>query len=259
MQVRMGPPITATRRERKAAMSNVRNHSRIAGKAPAMSGANQSTAPTQSLTAEHAQTDGATVEQLLQASRRLDWRFLLPNPALARVAYDGPKQGALFAALRLFAEELTVLPASGSAAQATRYDVVVLCEPTPRTLQQAVHLVRPGGVLYSEVHGPLWPAKWLRRNPLTLFQQPRLWQPTDYVQALTQAGFAEAHAFWFWPDFDHCTKIIPLADAVVLPYVFAPSTQPRGVKGRLKAAYKQWLVQSGWLTVTQPSFGIVAY
>lgn len=78
----------------------------------------------------------------------------------------------------------------------------------------------------------------------------------DYVQTLTQAGFAEAHAFWFWPDFDHCTKIIPLADPVVLPYVFAPSTQPRGAKGRLKAAYKQWLVQSGWLTVTQPSLAL---
>ena len=240
-------------------MSSVHNHSRMAVKAPTGPDADHHTAPAQSLTAAQAQTRGEPVEQLLQASRRLDWRFLLPNPALERVAYGGPRQGALFASLRLFAEELTVLPASGSAAQPAPYDVVVLCEPTPRTLQQAVRLVRPGGVLYSEVHGPLWPAKWLRRNPLTLFQQPRLWQPADYVQALTQAGFAEAHAFWFWPDFDHCTKMIPLADPVVLPYVFAPSTQPRGAKGRLKAAYKQWLVQSGWLTVTQPSFGIVAY
>lgn len=240
-------------------MSSVRNHSRIAVKAPAVPDADKDTIATHSLTAAQAQTRAEPVEQLLQASRRLDWRFLLPNPALARVAYRGPKQGALFASLRLFAEELTVLPDAGSAAQPAHYDVVVLCEPTPRVLQQAAQLVQAGGALYVEVHGPLWPAKWRRRSPLTLFQQPRLWQPADYVQALTQAGFAAAHAFWFWPDFDHCTKIIPLADPVVLPYVFAPSTQPRGAKGRLKAAYKQWLVQSGWLTIIQPSFGIVAY
>lgn len=199
------------------------------------------------------------VEQLLQASRRLDWRFLLPDPALERVGYLGPTQGALVTSLRLFAQELTFLSAMGSAPKPEQYDVVVLYEPTPRTLQQAATLVRPGGALYVEVHGPLWPAKWLHRSPLTLFQQPRLWQPTDYVQALTKAGFTEANAFWFWPDFDHCTKIIPLADPVVLPYVFAQPTKPRGAKARLKAAYKQWLVQSGWSTVTQPSFGIVAY
>lgn len=259
MQVRIESPITATGRERKAAMSSVHNHSRMAVKAPAVLSADQGTAPAQSLTAAQGPTRVEHVEQLLQASRRLDWRFLLPNPALERVAYGGPKQGELLTSLRLFAQELTLLSAAGSAAQPAHYDVVVLCEPTPRVLQQAAQLVQAGGALYVEVHGPLWPAKWLRRNPLTVFQQPRLWQPADYVQVLTQAGFAEAHAFWFWPDFDHCTKIIPLADPVVLPYVFTPSTQPRGAKGRLKAAYKQWLVQSGWLTVTQPSFGIVAY
>lgn len=241
-------------------MSSVGKQSRIAAKTPAApTGANNGTAQAELLTAPPAQTHVEHVEQLLQASRRLDWRFLLPNPALEQVAYEGPTHGELLASLRLFAQELTVLTASGSADQPAHYDVVVLCEPTPRRLQQAVRLVRPGGALYLEVHGPLWPTKWVRRNPLTLFQQPRLWQPADYVRALTAAGVAEASAFWFWPDFDHCTKIIPLADPVVLPYVFAPPTQPRGAKGRLKAAYKQWLVQSGWLTVTQPSFGIVAY
>lgn len=203
-----------------------------------------------------ATTQAEPVELLLQASRRLDWRFLLPDPALARVAYSGPQQSELYASLRLFAQELTLLPA---AARQGSYDVVVLSEPAPRALTQAMRLVRPGGALYIEVHGPLWPAKWLRRNPLTLLQQPRLWQPADYVQALTAAGFAAAHAFWFWPDFDHCTKIIPLADPVVLPYVFTPATQPRGAKARVKAAYKQWLVRSGLVTLTQPSFGIVAY
>lgn len=241
-------------------MQSVSNCSRVMVKTPAAPSADQGAAQVQSTIAQPtAQTRQEPVERLLQASRRLDWRFLLPDPALARVAYLGPKRSLLWASLRLFAQELTLLSATASTAAQASYDVVVLCEPAPRTLQQAIRLVRPGGALYIEVHGPLWPAKWLKRNPLTLFQQPRLWQPADYVQALAGAGFAEASAFWFWPDFERCTKIIPLADPVVLPYVFAPPTQPRGVKTRLKAAYKQWLVQSGWLTVTQPSFGIVAY
>ena len=240
-------------------MSSISHTGSVMVQAPAV-GAEQRIEPT---TAPSVQPTPATrvenVEQLLQASRRLDWRFLLPDPALERVAYLGPKAGTLVASLRLFAQELTFLSAGGSAAQPTQYDVVVLCEPTPNALQKAATLVRPGGALYVEVHGPLWPAKWLRRSPLTLFQQPRLWQPADYVQALTKRGFAEASAFWFWPDFDHCTKIIPLAEPVVLPYVFAQPTKPRGAKARIKVAYKQWLVQSGWSTVTQPSFGIVAY
>lgn len=232
-------------------MTSVSHSDSVLVQAPVTSSEQQRSEPQPTQPAPTARVEN--VEQLLQASRRLDWRFLLPDPALERVAYQGPKQSSLLTSLRLFAQELTFLPATG------RYDVVVLCEPTPQTLHQAATVVRPGGALYIEVHGPLWPAKWLHRNPLTLFQQPRLWQPADYVQALTKLGFTAANAFWFWPDFDHCTKIIPLADPVVLPYVFAQPTKPRGAKARVKAAYKQWLVQSGWLTITQPSFGIVAY
>ncbi|MEZ4731275.1 MAG: hypothetical protein R3E79_29505 [Caldilineaceae bacterium] len=198
-------------------------------------------------------------EQLLQASRRLDWRFLLPDPALERVAYCGPEKGSLLTSLRLFATELHVFQTATDADPKVQYDVVVACTPTANQLHQAVHLVRPGGSLYVETPGLLWPAQWRRRrNPLLLRQRPRLWHPNDYVRALNQWGLAEASAFWFWPNFDHCTKIIPLADPVVLPYVFAPQTQPRGAKARLKAAYKQWIVRSGWLTFLQPSFGIIA-
>lgn len=197
-------------------------------------------------------------ELLLQASRRLDWRFLLPDPALEAVAYLGPKSGTLLDALRLFATKLTILPPTVNQ-PGERYTVVVVCEPSPRQLRAAVGLVRPGGALYVEAHGLLWPAKWLRRNPRSFLQRPHLWQPADYVQALQEWGLSEASAYWFWPDFESCTRIIPLAEPVVLAHAFAAPTARRGAKARLKAAYKRWLVQSGWLTLTQPSFGIVAH
>ena len=40
-------------------------------------------------------------DALLQASRRVDWRFLLPDPNLGRVAYLGPRRGALLDSLLL--------------------------------------------------------------------------------------------------------------------------------------------------------------
>lgn len=200
----------------------------------------------------------ANPELLLQASRRLDWRFLLPNPALETVAYLGPKSSTLLDALRLFATKLTILPPTVNQ-PGERYDVVVVCEPSPAQLRAAVGLVRPGGALYVEAHGLLWPAKWLGRNPLSFLQRPHLWQPADYVQALQEWGLSEASAYWFWPDFESCTRIIPLAEPVVLAHAFAAPTARRGAKAQIKAAYKRWLVQSGWLTLTQPSFGIVAH
>lgn len=198
-------------------------------------------------------------EKLLHAVRRIDWRFLLPNPALERVAYFGPARSTLLASLQLFAARLTVFPMGADAAQQAHYDVVVACKPTPHQLQEAAALVRPGGSLYVEAHGLLWPARWLHpASVLSLLQQPRLWQPDDYVRVLQEWGIDEAQAFWFWPNVENCTKIIPLADQPVFSYAFGSPTRPQKVKARLKAACKQWLVQSGWLTLLLPSFGIVA-
>lgn len=206
------------------------------------------------LTKSHEET---TSEQLLQASRRLDWRFLLPNPSLQRVAYFGPTDSSLLTSLRLFATTLSICPAGRSASQEMQYDVVIACEPAPAALRQAVSLVEAGGSLYVEAHGLLWPEKW--RRPANLLRQPRLWQPTDYIRAIQTWGLSEVEAFWFWPNVENCTKIVPLNNQVVLPYAFGTQTQPRGAKARLKAAYKRWLVQSGWLTLTLPNFGIVAH
>jgi len=197
---------------------------------------------------------------LLHASRRIDWRFLLPNPALERVAYFGANNGSLLSSLALFADELTIVDAKRKATQHAQYDVVVAYEPTPQILRQAVDALQPGGSLYIEAHGLFWPAKWQRgMQNLPLLQQPRLWQPNDYVRTLQHWGLAEADAFWFWPNFEDCTKIVPLNEQAILAYTFAAQAQSTRLKARLKAAYKQWLVQRSWLSLSLPSFGIVAH
>src|SRR5215216_5694129 len=76
-------------------------------------------------------------DALLQASRRLDWRFLLPDPSLRQVAYSGPGRGALLDSLRLFSESLTLLdPAVADGAQA-QYDLMVASAPAYPALARA--------------------------------------------------------------------------------------------------------------------------
>jgi len=82
-------------------------------------------------------------DALLQASRRLDWRFLLPDPTLRRVAYVGAAHAGLLASLQRFAGELDWWePASArtEGLPAVGYDVVVAHAPDEAALQTAAAL-----------------------------------------------------------------------------------------------------------------------
>src|SRR5687768_6403348 len=93
-------------------------------------------------------------EVRLQGSRRIDWRFLLPDPKLGRVAYVGRSAEDHVRSLRMFSDSLTCVepfkPHSGVAGQ---FDVVVIIDPSREMLAGAAGLVKPGGFLYVEVHG----------------------------------------------------------------------------------------------------------
>ena len=69
-------------------------------------------------------------DHALQLVRRLDWRFLMPNPILGDVAYIGPMSGTLPSALQQFSELFTIVMAShGPHAEvkpACLYETVVL-------------------------------------------------------------------------------------------------------------------------------------
>jgi len=136
-------------------------------------------------------------DALLQVSRRVDWRFLMPDPTLERVAYIGPAQGALLEALRLFSGSVTVFESvSGEDSAASPHDVVVAHHPSREALRAAARLVRPGGFLYAEVTG----FRHARRD----------------VAVLRHSGCASVQVHWHWPDFEACTRIVPLDDPVVL-------------------------------------------
>lgn len=134
----------------------------------------------------------------LQASRRLDWRFLLPDPALGRVAYVGAAQPALIEALQLLAAQVDLWTAASSGAENAlpgspdAYGLVVAHAPAAgafeATLRQAAALLRPGGTLYLETRGRL----------------------TRRLAALRRVGLANVAAYWIWPNFAACTKIIPV-------------------------------------------------
>jgi hypothetical protein len=186
-------------------------------------------------------------DALLQASRRVDWRFLLPDPNLGRVGYFGPPQGALVESLRLFSAALAIGEAAGAGAQ---YDLVVAHHPSLDHLRRVAGLVRPGGFLYVEVYGPFHPRQ-LRRG---LSRWPRF--AADYLAAVERMGLAEAVAHWHWPNFESCAEIVPLADADAMLLALGRRRSRAGA--RLKSVAGRVLLRSGLFGRLAPCFSVVA-
>src|SRR5215216_5921789 len=90
--------------------------------------------------------------------RRVDWRFLLPNPS--------PKRsmclcaGELAEAVKLVSEHVTV-PEEGLSADC---DLAVCLDSARSTLLQAYKGLRPGGSLYLECYSPFLSVSRLRRR-----------------------------------------------------------------------------------------------
>ncbi len=184
-------------------------------------------------------------DALLQASRRLDWRFLLPNPALEDVAYIGEARGTLLSSLRLFSRSLTMIEPESLLSTPLQYDVVVLAAPSLTVLRRADRLVKPGGQLYAEIY------RVLRRKRIAPLRPPG-----RYAPVLRQSGFTEIRLHWHWPNFDACTKIIPLDDAAAFSYLLAQGRTD--ALAQAKATIGCRLLQSGLLGWGIPCFSLVA-
>jgi hypothetical protein len=191
---------------------------------------------------------GLDADALLQASRRVDWRFLLPDPNLGRVAYLGPARGALLDSLRLFSATLAVGEAAGLGG--AQYDAVVAHAPSLDGLRRAAGLVQPGGYLYVEAYGPLHRRRLGRGSG----RWPRF--AADYVAAVERLGLVEATAYWHWPNFDACAEIVPLADRDTL--LLAMGRRRSGAGARLKSALGRALLRSGLFVRLAPCFSVVA-
>lgn len=197
-------------------------------------------------------------DTLLQLSRRLDWRFLLPNPELGRVACLGTNEELLVTALQLFSASLTLVePGARPLVHDPLYDVVVAPMPTPDVLQQAAALVKPDGFLYveasrSSAFKAMW-RSWKQRNA----SQARGWQhPRPYIAALQGYGMVEIAAYWHWPSFTTGTEIIPLADQTALLHVL--QRRQSSMRVRLKPLIGRWLLHTGGLMQLVRCFSIVA-
>jgi hypothetical protein len=193
-------------------------------------------------------------DALLQASRRVDWRFLLPDPNLGQVAYVGPRCGPLLESLRLFSASLTVIGTSQAYdGPPLRYDVVVVSRPSRQVLRQAAELVKPNGFLYVEVYGLFWPGRLRWQSTL---KELRLSSPTGCIALVKRLGFSAVQAHWHWPNFESCTKLIPLDDQGALLYALVPGRS--SLAARLKATVGQWLLRRGLLARLVPCFSVVA-
>ncbi len=196
---------------------------------------------------------------LLLASRRLDWRFLLPDPRLGKVLYMGPARGPLVESLRRFCSSLTVTDdARQPGNRAMDFDVVVVGSASREILSPVVERMAPSGWLYVEAHRRPRPGL-LRRAVGVRFhsQTPPLYHAADYVAALRRLGLTEVEAHWHWPDLETCAEMVPLGDRAALARTLA--RRAGGPAARLKAALGRGLLKAELLARLVPCFSVVAH
>lgn len=153
------------------------------------------------------QTEAVAHDALLHASRRVDWRFLLPRPDLGRVAYIGESDPELIQSLQVFSDELSVSQSSTANGRESSFDLVVMRNATLADLEAGRELLNPGAWLYVEVDRP------------QQFKRARAARSArGYARSLRKLGLVDVSAYVHWPDFSSCRAIFPLEDAVAVRY-----------------------------------------
>lgn len=133
--------------------------------------------------------------------RRVDWRFLLPQPQKGSfdhlVVLGGPENLAARIREVGVAERVSsTLPGEQPA------DALAILHDSPVSLRKAVHCLRPGGMLYYEVD---------RRSGAGLWASPG-----RIRRMLADAGLTITGIYWAKPDFAHCEMYLPLDRAWAL-------------------------------------------
>lgn len=174
--------------------------------------------------------DGTPEPDLLLV-RRLDWRFLLPDPRLDRVAYLGPAGGMLPQALDRFAG--TCVPARRGADRTAAFDVVVVASGRSGDVRDGCSLLRPGGHLYWEVDRSAAPlpvggvADGWRGGPAGYLRDPGC-----FVASL---GLRDVRVHWHHPGHDDARMIFPTHPSAIR-YALGRRSAHGGLAGRLIAA-----------------------
>jgi len=156
-------------------------------------------------------------EAVLQASRRIDWRFLLPTPALGQVACIGVTDADLLESLELFSAALEVADATREDERDASYDVIVLRNPRRETIEVGCRLLRPGGWLYVEVENS---------NSSRAPGAPR--SVRGCARELRRFGLVDVSTYVHWPDFASCRAIVPLDEVTAVRHGLARGSTSGG-------------------------------
>lgn len=197
-------------------------------------------------------------DALLQASRRVDWRFLLPNPDLGDVAYIGPSDELHIKALNAFSKSVVVFTQPPSTSEQTpKFDVVVVCAPTMPRLVSAGQLLRPGGFLYIETYGLSWLIRrgwrFLLHSHLERF---KINTPRRYMATLSAHGLIPTGTFWHWPDFENCTRIVPLDN--LSGFELGINNPTNGLLNHWRSNLLGWALRNGIVAFSVPCVSYVA-
>lgn len=165
--------------------------------------------------------------------RRLDWRFLLPDPGMGRVSYVGSGQGLLRPALAQFARMNGVTIDSHPPAIA---DLVVAQDRYDDAVRGAVQQLAPGGTLYWEL--PRWRHD-IRRE----------------AARLAAWGLTDVRAQWHHPTFDACELIIPLSGPEPLAAVIGRRLP--FLTGRVRMAIARRILRLPRLWSVCPSISLI--
>ena len=160
-------------------------------------------------------------DDLVATVRRADWRFLLPEPTLRRVAYVAPHEPAMTAALQVLSDDVSLVATPPIAGDAGPFDVAVITSGAPRSVGTARALLRDDGWLYAEMAGPAV-GTWSR--------------------ALRRGGFDEVEQFWLWPDAPTCREIVPLSRPALRASL---GRRDPGARLRLRSRLAELLAASG--------------
>lgn len=166
----------------------------------------------------------------LQPWRQLDWRFLLPEPALGTVLCDG-RAVELIEALPLLTDtRVTVISDGGWRAMSSETaDLVILTNPRRGELRHAVRTLKIGGWIYVQIE----------RSPTTRALGDLLRAPRWF----NSMGLEHVSRHWHAPDFESCARIVPLDVPSVL---FSTLRRYHGIRfGRTKSLLGRAAVRTG--------------
>src|SRR3990172_1069424 len=183
----------------------------------------------------------ASHDRDLEIARRVDWRYLLPDPRLREVTFIGKPEGILLEALHLFSERLAVITPSAERTQMAvgNSDVAVVRSRERVAIALASSALRTGGYLYWEVE----PSRWrlsLRNN----------------LGALRGLGFDEIRVYWCRPNFEDCLEMVPLRKSSVLAFVL--SRNFGGMRRWMWRAVARLFARTGLLAWLMPCRSVVA-